>query len=126
MAAGAGRSAGGEASGNGHALMFESKLLTLLKTAFGTVQKDGFSDVALADAERRLGVALPRTLREFYSLAGQLPEVMTSHHQFVKVDTLNFIRDGLVFCHENQRQMFWAILKTDLAASMRPNQFSGS
>lgn len=95
--------------------MFDTKLATLVTAALGpAVPGRGVPAEALESVERRLGVALPAPLRGFYSALGASPEAMRSHHVFVEPAALEFTRDGLVMCHEHQRQMFWAVLRADL------------
>lgn len=98
--------------------MFETKLASLATAALGAPEPGrGVSAEVLHGVERRLGVMLPVPLRYFYSLLGASPEAMRSHHSFVEPAELDFTRDGLVLCYEQQRQMFWAVLRADLGHS---------
>jgi hypothetical protein len=102
-------------------VILKETLRQLAVAALGQVpQSAGVPDGAIIEAERALGVSLPATLREFYRTLGSLPEVMSSHHQFLPIQSLAMRQDGLVFCREQQGQMAWAILATDLGAADPP------
>lgn len=115
MATCAGRSARRAARRDGYPVVFDTRLATLVTAALGAPDpRRGVPAEKLSRVEQRLGVTLPGPLKAFYLALGGSPEAMRSHHVFVEPEALEFNRDGLVLCHEHQRQMFWAVLRADL------------
>jgi hypothetical protein len=91
---------------------FGEALSCLVRAAFGEVRPSmGVPETGIVGTENRLGTNLPRILKEFYSIGGRAPEIMEANHHFVAIDQLQFRNDGLMFCQENQNQMFWGVLR---------------
>lgn len=85
------------------------KYLGRLLTGF-----DGVSAIAVQRAERRLGVALPLSLREYYLAVGRVRRLNHIHNKLRPAMRLR-IEDGhLVFMDENQFVVSWGIRVRDL------------
>lgn len=67
----------------------------------------GVAETALADAERRLGVAIPAPLRAFYLACGAEPCVMAAHNRFYGPAGLRYSEGRILFCEENQGACVW-------------------
>lgn len=63
----------------------------------------------IENAEKRLGIKLPQTLKEFYLAAGNLPQITSSFEYFDKLNELNIEDNKLLFLTENQGTCRWAI-----------------
>jgi hypothetical protein len=77
--------------------------------------QDGWNAEAVAEAEHRLGVALPAALREAYLLFGRRADLTSNHDTLLGPDEL-YVSDGaLVYQVENQGCAFWGVALEDLA-----------
>lgn len=63
----------------------------------------------IENAEKRLGIKLPQTLKEFYLAAGNLPQITSSFEYFDKLSELSIEDNRLLFLTENQGTCRWAI-----------------
>jgi hypothetical protein len=81
---------------------------------------DGFSDDEVGRAERRLGIRLPRLLREFYLLAGRRADLNQAHDELVHPDDLQIEDETLVFYVENQAVSIWGVQAQALGADDPP------
>lgn len=81
---------------------------------------DGFSDDEVASAERRLGLRLPRLLREFYLLAGKRTDLNHAHDQLVHPNELRIEDEKLVFYVENQAVCVWGVRAGDIDVADPP------
>lgn len=71
--------------------------------------EDGVPETAIAVAEQRLGVFLPRRLRECYLFSGSRSDIHRSLDALLPLNELACVSDGLVFYVENQAVVVWAI-----------------
>jgi hypothetical protein len=90
---------------------------------------DGCSEKRISEAEQRLGLRLPRLLREFYLLTGEREDINTIFNRLLPPESLRVSSDVLVFYEENQNTCLWgvdvhhlsledpAVLREDSAAS---------
>ena len=82
----------------------------------------GYPDRVLAAAERRLGFALPVTLRETYRLVGKHPVHTKGHNRLVSPSALQMIDGLLVFQREVQAVCSHGVLERDLDSPDPPVQ----
>ena len=76
---------------------------------------DGVPRSALTQCERRLGVQLPESIRDYYLLAGRLNQLNKAHNVLFEPEELH-IKDGyLWFMEENQAVVHWAVPEKQLA-----------
>ncbi|MFB7209368.1 SMI1/KNR4 family protein [Streptomyces sp. NPDC056255] len=73
---------------------------------------DGWTEADLVAAEERLGVQLPRTLRDGYLLFGRRRDLTRNHDVLLSPSELHVddSKEALVFRHENQGAASWGIL----------------
>lgn len=90
-----------------------SELVHLIDTWWTPLRaQDGVPEVLLQATEGRLGVAIPRALREWYALAGRR---MDFHlHNPVPIDSLHVNDNVLIFYWENQGIFPWGLRRSDL------------
>ncbi|MGW3356868.1 SMI1/KNR4 family protein [Streptomyces bungoensis] len=77
---------------------------------------DGWTEADLDAAEQRLGLRLPRALREAYALFGRRRD-LTSNHDVLLGPAQLYVDDAkeaLVFRHENQGAASWGVLLSSL------------
>jgi hypothetical protein len=70
---------------------------------------DGYDEATLQAAEERLGVRLPRTLRQFYLAWGRRADLTQRVHPLLPPDELEIRDDALEFWAENQAVVLWGI-----------------
>ncbi|MFL5243126.1 MAG: SMI1/KNR4 family protein [Gemmataceae bacterium] len=71
--------------------------------------QDASANADIADAEQRLAIKLPSSLREYYLLAGREKRINQFHNRLLPPEKL-FIDSGrLVFMEENQCVVYWAV-----------------
>ena len=70
---------------------------------------DGCTGQSLDAAEQRLKIVLPRSLREWYELAGLRKEVWSCQDHLLMPEELRIEEDRLIICVENQAVVKWAI-----------------
>jgi uncharacterized protein (TIGR02996 family) len=85
-------------------------------------QGDGCSEEELADAESRLGLRLPRALRDWYRLAGKRSDVWSRQDSLPLPEQLRLDNesDTLVIRWENQACEKWGIRASDLGRDDPP------
>lgn len=72
-------------------------------------EKDACADSHIGEAEERLSVKLPATLKAYYLLAGREDRINQIHNRLLPPEKL-FIDSGrLVFMEENQWVVYWGI-----------------
>jgi uncharacterized protein (TIGR02996 family) len=65
-------------------------------------RKDGFPEKRVAQGERRLGIRLPRALRDYYLLAGRLDRFNQAHDHLVPPEEWELASGKVAFLVENQ------------------------
>ena len=75
----------------------------------------GVNPAELAAAERRLGLALPRALRDWHLLLGALSEVWNVQDRLLAPDGLRAHAGRLEVATENQGVVTWSIALADIA-----------
>lgn len=81
---------------------------------------DGVAPDDLDATERRLGISLPKALREWYGLAGAREDVWARQDHFLPPKKFDIDGDYFVFMNENQHVVQWGILAEDLALDDPP------
>jgi len=81
---------------------------------------DAETKANLVAAEKRLGVRLPKVLRDNYLLAGLKESLNQVHNHLLSLEELVLEDKALVFYVENQADVLWAILQRDLAMTDPP------
>jgi uncharacterized protein (TIGR02996 family) len=97
------------------------------RTAFAALARpltarDGVSEKRVAQHERRLGVRLPRVLRDYYLLAGRHP-FNQAHNRLLSPDEWDRESGKLVFLVENQGVALWGVKINDPANDDPPVYF---
>jgi hypothetical protein len=92
-----------------------SEIGALVSALFGSERAGLCSDVELDEAEERLAVQLPSTLRNFYRDVGYLGPSGQAHESLLAPNQFQLRKGSLVFCVENQGVNLWGILVADLA-----------
>ncbi len=70
---------------------------------------DGNDEAEIAAAETRLGLKLPRVLREFYLLAGRRDDIHRARNHLIHPEDLAVEQGVLVIYEENQNVVLWGI-----------------
>ena len=87
----------------------------LVKRLLHPIRKsDGFSETEIVEAEQRLGLTLPRLLREFYLLTGAREDINGSYNRLLDPEDLFIDNDTLVFYEENQAVCVWGVARGNL------------
>jgi hypothetical protein len=73
------------------------------------VPRDGCAESRLAAAEERLGLRAPRSLRDYYRVAGQEGRFNQIHNRFLPPERWFVDRGNLVFMEENQFVLYWGV-----------------
>lgn len=63
----------------------------------------------LLRAESRLGVSMPRALREYYGLMGAEPSLNQTHNRLLQLDELEVVQGHIAFLDENQSVVLWTV-----------------
>lgn len=71
-------------------------------------------------AEKRLGVALPEALRDYYLVASGYREMMDKDFHLLPPEKLRIEGDYLVFCEESQGGAVWGIHRNNLLTLPNP------
>lgn len=81
---------------------------------------DGCDDAELREAEQRLGLTLPRALRQLYGLIGRRDDLTSAQDRLLRPEQLRLDEMGrvLVFRVENQGVASWGV---EVAAVERPD-----
>jgi hypothetical protein len=77
--------------------------------------RDGRAESRIAAAEARLGIRIPKSLRDYYLVAGRERRFNRIHNRLRDPDGWWVERGRLVFMEENQAVVFWGV-----EASTRP------
>jgi|GEM_PF-6354605 hypothetical protein len=80
---------------------------------------DGFSEAALADAERRLGVPMPARLRAYCARTGERDEMNRTRYCLIPPLYL-FVRDGLLLFSTTDDGSRYAGVPVDAAGADDP------
>lgn len=71
---------------------------------------EGLTNEKKSQTEQRLGFKLPESLRKYYLVTGNLPEINKYHNRLLNLIELDVNDDGfLVFMEENQAVVYWGI-----------------
>lgn len=79
--------------------------------------RDGRAESRIAAAERKLGVRLPKALRDYYLVAGRERRFNCVHNRLYAPHEWSVDGDKLVFMEENQAVVLWGT-----AASCEPSE----
>lgn len=91
---------------------FSSRLQQFRQDIIGKpTAKKIISRSRIQQTEKRLGTVISKTLVEFYRLVGDCNAIMSGFNSFVPFENLNVDENAVIFCHENQDVVFWAILR---------------
>jgi hypothetical protein len=77
------------------------------------ISEDGLPDREIVMGEQRLGVRLPRALREYYGIAGRLDHLNRAHNRLYAPHEWFVDAGELVFMEENQVVVYWGIPISD-------------
>ena len=83
-------------------------------------KSDGFSETAISQAEKRLGLTLPHVLREFYLLAGTRKDINETYNRLLAPEDLLIDDNTLVFYEENQAACVWGVAVSNLSGGDPP------
>ncbi len=103
-------------------MSYTSSYAELVRRHLGREPKasDGLPDAEMREAEKRLGLQLPISLRDYYRTAGNLSELNEAHNLLLGPHSL-FVEEGfLVFMEENQSVVRWGLKMSELSASQDP------
>ena len=93
----------------------------VVERLFGPVRRPGGDSAkALKQAESRLGLSLPRMLRDFGLRFGWEGPLASARETLLPPDRWRIRGGALVFCVENQGVVLWGIRRLDLARSDPP------
>ncbi len=72
--------------------------------------EDGLADETVSLTERLLGFRLPESLRKYYLVTGNLPEINKYHNRLLNLIELRVDDNGFIlFMEENQAVVYWGI-----------------
>ena len=82
----------------------------ILRTLIGRplITRDGVAEQRLKQAEKRLGIALPAAMRDYYVVAGAAIE-NREHNQLYTPEELVVEEGRLLFMEENQAVVHWGV-----------------
>lgn len=106
--------------------MIGKSLRSLVAVAFagrggaGRCGETAISVEQLDAAEKRLGLALPESLKDYYVIAGGYHEMMNQDFHLLSPDKLRVEGDYLVFCEEHQGTTVWGIHRNNLLTFPNP------
>ena len=81
---------------------------------------DGYEEAEVAAAEARLGLRLPRVLRELYLLAGRRDDINRPMNHLIPPEDLSVEQGALVVYEENQNVVLWGVRVEDLGRDDPP------
>lgn len=70
---------------------------------------DGCLITEIEEAEKRLGVRLPESLKEFYLVAGREKRINQFHNRLLAPEKLRVEAERVVFLEENQWVVYWGV-----------------
>ncbi|MEO6888651.1 MAG: hypothetical protein ABI456_05685 [Ktedonobacteraceae bacterium] len=82
--------------------------------------KDGLPLMDSTQAEARLGIVLPRPLKEWYSIAGRRADIHSAQNRLVSPAQLEIHDNHAIFYLENQSVVAWGIALSDLGSPDPP------
>jgi hypothetical protein len=82
--------------------------------------RDGCADSRIAAAEKRLGIRAPRSLRDYYLVAGRERRFNQIHNRLLPPDEWFVDQGRLVFMEENQVVVYWGVEATSSPADDPP------
>lgn len=96
--------------------------LEKIKTLYQLEEFDfqGFSAEEIIQAEQRLNISFPETLKEYYLLLGKNKSLNQVYNRLFSPSEMDFADDFLVFYEEYQQVCYWAIKKEDLQKENPP------
>jgi len=71
--------------------------------------EDTCSTAGIEDAERRLAIKLPGSLREYYLVAGREKRINQFHNRLLPPEKLFMDSERVVFMEENQCVVYWGV-----------------
>src|SRR4051794_32194320 len=71
--------------------------------------RDGCPESEIADAEARLGIRVPKSLRDYYLVAGRERRLNQAQFRFLLPDGWFVDRGRLAFLEENQCVVYWGV-----------------
>ncbi len=78
---------------------------------------EGLPDEEIRQTEKRLGFKIPESLRVYYQITGNLPEINKFHNRLLNLPEIDVEDDFLVFMEENQNVVYWAIKTSEVPNS---------
>lgn len=82
--------------------------------------EEACSDEEISSAESRLGIKLPVSLKEFYSIAGREKRINKLHNRLLSPEKLFIDAGRVVFLEENQSVVFWGIAANEVMVADAP------
>jgi len=76
---------------------------------------DGYDEATIQAAEKRLGLRLPTTLRNFYLAWGRREDLTQTGHYLLNPEDLLIRANTLIFWVENQGVVYWGVRREALA-----------
>jgi uncharacterized protein (TIGR02996 family) len=95
------------------------------RTAFAALArpltpKDGVPEKSVAEGERRLGIRLPRALRDYYLVAGRFDQFNQAHDRLLPPGEWDLASGKVVFLEENQGAALGGVKPNDPAGDDPP------
>ena len=75
--------------------------------------QDAIEQSTLNEAEQKLGLTLPKALKDFYQTVGQLPQFMGGFQVFALPSQLHVKDDQLVFLEDEEGGCYWGVDKEE-------------
>jgi hypothetical protein len=82
--------------------------------------RDALPESEIAQAEGRLGLRLPRVLREYYLRAGAFDEINKAHNDLLRPSELFTASGALVFYEESHAAAWWGVRLDQITADDPP------
>jgi len=93
----------------------------IVERLFGSISRPPKKSIqAMDQAEARLGLSLPRMLREFGRRFGRDGQLATARETLLSPESWRIRGGALVFCVENQGVVLWGIRRSDLGQDDPP------
>ena len=95
---------------------FDATFVNLVERHVGRKprRRDGLPETAIWRREKELGVRFPASLRSYYRIAGNLPQLNRMHNIVYDLPDVS-VEDGrLIFVEENQAVVHWGFRLGDL------------
>lgn len=79
------------------------------------IENYGFSEADIAEAEKRLHISFPKSLRHYYLTLGKNKSINEPFNRLIPLNEIDFIDDKyLIFYEENQAVVLWGVNQPDL------------